>query len=119
MKMNRVLLMLLVLVGFAIAPSAEEKKETPAAADASPIKEIPNRPKGEYATVNGIKMYYEIFGKGEPLLMIHGGSASIESWFEQLPELSKTYRVIAPDSLGHGRTQDSTNALSYKLMASD
>src|SRR5436190_23902147 len=118
MKMNRVLVMLLVLVGFIVAPSAEEKKDAPAA-DASPIKEIPNRPKGEYATVNGIKMYYEIFGKGEPLLMIHGGSASIESWFEQLPELAKTYRVIAPDSRGHGRTQDSTNALSYKLMASD
>ncbi len=120
MKMNRVLLMLLVFVGSAVANAAEQKSIKDAPSDeANAVHEIPNRPKGEYATVNGIKMYYEIFGKGEPLLLIHGGSASIESWFNQIPELAKNFRVIAPDSRGHGRTQDSTNALSYKLMATD
>ena len=119
MKMNRVVLALSVIACLAIVRAEDQSiKDTPAS-EASPIQEIPNRPKGEYATVNGIKMYYEILGKGEPLLLIHGGSATIESWFEQLPELTKSFRVIAPDSRGHGRTQDSTNALSYKLMASD
>lgn len=118
--MNRAISILTAAVFFAAANAEEPTSiKDPPADHANPFKEIPNRPKGEYATVNGIKMYYEIFGKGEPLLLIHGGSASIESWFEQLPELAKHYRVIAPDSRGHGRTQDSTNDLSYKLMAAD
>jgi len=119
MKINHVVATSLILTLLVVACSGESTVKTPPPGDDNPIKEIPNRPKGEYKTVNGIKMYFETFGAGEPLLLIHGGSASIESWFNQIPELQKGYRVIAPDSRAHGRTQDSTNALSYKLMASD
>lgn len=83
------------------------------------IKEIPNRPKGERAKVNGIEMYYETFGEGEPLLMIHGGGATIESWFCQIPEFSKRFKVIAADSRGHGRTNDADGPIDFDRMSSD
>jgi pimeloyl-ACP methyl ester carboxylesterase len=83
------------------------------------IKEIPNRPKGERAKVNGIEMYYEIFGEGEPLLLIHGGGATIESWFCQIPEFAGKYKVIAADSRGHGRTSDADGPINFEVMAAD
>ncbi len=83
------------------------------------IKEIPNRPQGERAKVNGIEMYYETFGEGEPLLMIHGGGATIESWFCQIPEFSKRFKVIATDSRGHGRTNDADGPINFDLMSAD
>lgn len=83
------------------------------------IPEIPNRPQGQRVAVNGIEMYYEIFGEGEPLLLIHGGAATIESWFGQIPVFSKKFKVIAPDSRGHGRTNDAPGPIDFKLMASD
>ena len=83
------------------------------------IKEIPNRPKGERAKVNGIEMYYETFGQGDPLLMIHGGGATIESWFCQIPEFSKRFKVIAADSRGHGRTNDAEGPINFDLMTAD
>ena len=87
--------------------------------DSITIKEIPNRPKGERAKVNGIEMYYEIFGEGDPLLMIHGGGATIESWFCQIPEFSKRFKVIATDSRGHGRSTDGTGPINFNLMSAD
>ena len=83
------------------------------------IKEIPNRPKGERAKVNGIEIYYETFGQGEPLLLIHGGGATIESWFCQIPEFSKRFKVIAADSRGHGRTNDAEGPINFDLMTAD
>jgi pimeloyl-ACP methyl ester carboxylesterase len=77
------------------------------------------RAKGHYAEVNDIRMYYEIYGKGEPVLFLHGGTAFIESFMFQIPFFAKYYRVIAADSRAHGRTKDSEQPLSYRLMASD
>jgi pimeloyl-ACP methyl ester carboxylesterase len=78
-----------------------------------------NSEAGNYAMVNGIKMYYELYGEGDPVLLIHGGRGSIENFGLQIPELSKHFRIIAPDSRAHGRTSDSDQPLSYALMASD
>jgi len=75
--------------------------------------------KGQYANINDIKMYYEIHGEGEPLLLLHGGLGFIETFYNQIPNLAKEFRVIAVDSRGHGRTTDSDKPLSYSLMASD
>jgi pimeloyl-ACP methyl ester carboxylesterase len=74
---------------------------------------------GKYTFINGIKMYYEVYGEGDPVLLIHGGRGSIENFCLQIPELSKHFRIIAPDSRAHGRTTDSDQPLSYALMASD
>ena len=83
------------------------------------IQDIPNRPEGEYLSVNGIELYCEIFGEGEPLLLIHGGAATIESWFFQIPEFAGKFKVIVPDARGHGRTRDVEGPIDFKNMAAD
>jgi pimeloyl-ACP methyl ester carboxylesterase len=78
-----------------------------------------NQQVGRYAAVNDIKVYYEIYGAGEPLLLLHGNSGSIENFAFQIPELSKHFRVIAVDSRAQGKSTDSNQEITYALMASD
>ena len=78
-----------------------------------------NKQAGKYIDVNDIKIYYEIYGKGEPLLLMHGNSGSIENFVFQIPELSKHFKVIAVDSRAQGRSTDSEKEITYALMASD
>src|SRR5882762_9855620 len=72
-----------------------------------------------YAPVNGLKMYYEIHGTGEPLILLHGGLGATELFGEILPLLANTRQVIAVDLQGHGRTADIDRPLSYEAMADD
>lgn len=74
-----------------------------------------------YASVNGLQMYYEIHGEGDPPLMhIHGGFSTIDIDFGRvLPALSTTRRVIAAELQGHGRTADIDRPLSYAHMGDD
>lgn len=74
---------------------------------------------GKYINISDIKVYCEIYGEGEPLLLLHGNSGSIESFIYQIPELSKHFKVIAVDSRAQGRTTDSEKEITYALMASD
>lgn len=74
---------------------------------------------GGYAPVHGLKMYYEIHGQGQPLILIHGGLGSSDMFAAILPELSKGHKVIAVDLQAHGRTADVDRALSYEAMADD
>jgi len=78
-----------------------------------------NHGKGQYVQIDDIVIYYEIHGKGQPLLLLHGGLAFIESYYKIIPELAANFQVIAPESRGHGRTTDSDKPLSYRLMADD
>jgi len=77
------------------------------------------RIEGKYANVNGIRMYFEEYGSGYPLVLIHGGISSIQMWEKQLPVFSKHFRVIAVDSRGHGKSTNPKGKLHYKLMADD
>jgi pimeloyl-ACP methyl ester carboxylesterase len=72
-----------------------------------------------YAPVNGLKMYYEIHGSGEPLILLHGGLGATEMFGEVLPQLSKNRQVIAVDLQAHGRTADIDRPLSFQAMADD
>lgn len=74
---------------------------------------------GKYVNVNDIKLYYEVYGEGDPVLLIHGGGGSIQNFELQIPELSKHFKVIAVDSRAQGRTSDSDQEITYSLMASD
>jgi len=74
---------------------------------------------GHYVTVRGFKMYYEIYGKGEPLLLIHGNAGSINNFSGQIPYFAQNYQVIVADSRSHGKSVDATDSLSYEMMAED
>lgn len=78
-----------------------------------------NPQSGHYANVNGIKMYYEVYGKGQPLLLIHGNGGSVRSSSSQIPFFSKQYHVIVVDSRGQGKTNDNSDSLTYSLMTED
>lgn len=73
-----------------------------------------------YADVNGLHLYYEVHGEGEPLVLLHGGMLSIElSWSELLPELASTHEVVAVELQGHGRTADVDREITPAALASD
>jgi pimeloyl-ACP methyl ester carboxylesterase len=71
------------------------------------------------APVNGIKIYYAIWGDGSSLILLHGGLGNTEYFGGQVPEFAKQYRVIAMDSRGHGRSTRDAQPYSYDLMAKD
>jgi pimeloyl-ACP methyl ester carboxylesterase len=71
------------------------------------------------AAVNGIKIWYAEFGRGEPVILLHGGLANASYWGNQVPVLAKHYRVIVMDSRGHGRSTRNGAPFGYDLMASD
>jgi pimeloyl-ACP methyl ester carboxylesterase len=76
--------------------------------------------KSGYLQVNGIKMYYEIRGEGDPLVLIHGGGSTIESTFGRvLPMLAENFRVIAVEMQAHGRTGDRDAPESFEQDADD
>jgi pimeloyl-ACP methyl ester carboxylesterase len=73
-----------------------------------------------YAPVNGIKVYYEVYGEGKPLVLLHGAFMTIEmNWGQLIPELSKTRKVIAIELQGHGHTPFSDRKLDIATLASD
>ena len=73
-----------------------------------------------YSDVNGIKMYYEIYGQGKPLVLIHGGGSTIQSTFEKaIPFLAKNRKVIAVELQAHGRTSDRNQDSSFEQDADD
>ena len=72
-----------------------------------------------YAPVNGLKLYYELHGTGEPLILLHGGLGSIEMLAELLPAFSRTRRVIAVDLQGHGRTGDIDRPITCEALGDD
>lgn len=78
-----------------------------------------NEAVGKYLDVNGIKLYYEIYGHGDPLLLIHGNGGSIESFNNQIPYFSQKYKVIAVDSRAQGKSIDLQDTLSFEMMADD
>jgi pimeloyl-ACP methyl ester carboxylesterase len=84
-----------------------------------PTPTLPKPDQSGLAPVNGIKIWYAVFGRGPPVLMIHGGLANSDYWGHQVRALSKDYRVIVMDSRGHGRSTRDAKPYGYHLMASD
>ncbi|KXX67448.1 alpha/beta fold hydrolase [Flammeovirga sp. SJP92] len=74
---------------------------------------------GKYMNIDQVKFYYEIYGKGFPLLLLHGNGQSIEDFAYQIPVLAKKFKVIAVDTRGHGRSNEDGSELSYSLFADD
>lgn len=73
-----------------------------------------------YAPVNGIKIYYEVYGEGRPIVLLHGAFYTIDmNWGQLIPDLSKTRKVIAIELQGHGHTPFSDRKLAITTLASD
>ena len=84
--------------------------------------EEPQRPdaSGNYATVNGLRMYYEVHGSGDPVVLLHGAFMTItNNWTGWIGELSKTRKVIAVEMQGHGRTADIPRDITSENLADD
>jgi pimeloyl-ACP methyl ester carboxylesterase len=81
----------------------------------APAEEV----KGKFAEINGIQMYYEIHGEGEPLLLLHGFNYSGSAWNEFIDAFAEQYKVIVPDLRGHGRSTNPTGKFTHKQSALD
>jgi pimeloyl-ACP methyl ester carboxylesterase len=74
---------------------------------------------GSYVTINGLDMYYEVLGVGEPLVMCHGGMSTIGDFQRIIPALAARRQVIALERQGHGHTADIDRPLRFDYMADD
>ena len=74
---------------------------------------------GQRVAVNGMQMYYEVSGSGEPLVVLHGAYMNIATMGEIIPALAKTHRVYALEFQGHGRTTDIDRPITYQNLADD
>src|SRR6476469_10592735 len=86
----------------------------------SPVASGQPKPTTGYAPVGGLKMYYEIHGSGEPVVLLHGAFMAItDDWRVWINELAKTHKVIALEMQGHGRTGDIARDITYENLADD
>jgi pimeloyl-ACP methyl ester carboxylesterase len=109
----------LPVCGGDVPTAASAKSGSPVALSDPPETGAFTEP-GHYASVHGLKMYYEVHGKGPALLVLHGGMCSIPVWPEAIEYFSKEYQVIAPEQMGHGRTADDpSRPMEYHAMAED
>jgi len=80
---------------------------------------LPSSTQSGYAQVNGVRIWYAVFGHGQPVILLHGGLANSNYWGHLVPALSNEFQVIVVDSRGHGRSTRNVEPLGYGLMASD
>lgn len=80
--------------------------------------ELSPRDRG-YVRANGLDVYYEEYGSGEPLVLLHGGTATSKMWGQHITAFAERFRVIAPDTRGHGNTDNPTGEFSYRMLADD
>jgi len=76
-------------------------------------------PTGAYVDVNGMQMYYEVSGEGDPLVVLHGAYMNIPSMGEIIPRLAETHKIYAIEFQGHGRTEDIDRPITYPNLADD
>jgi len=87
--------------------------------DTTPVRYGANPAAGRTFTHDGLTLYYETYGSGEPLLLIHGNGGSIGDFAAQIPFFRTRYRVIAMDSRDQGKSSNSSGSLTYEKMTDD
>lgn len=120
-KLFSLLVPVLFLYGFALSQDDFEKLQKEFEKMMNDPKNVygKNKTTGKYYTIRGIKMYTEVYGQGQPLLIIHGNGGSINNFIKQIPYFSKKYKVIVADSRAQGKSTDKGDSLSYEMMADD
>jgi pimeloyl-ACP methyl ester carboxylesterase len=102
-----------------ISCSSEKKQDTTNQPMNSPSDDTMAFSTG-YSEVNGLKMYYEIYGQGKPLVLLHGGGSTIQTTFGRvIPMLAKNRQVIGVELQAHGRTDDRDTGISFEQDADD
>ena len=98
----------------------KENQETSTTVKDTTMSQSMNPTETGYADVNGLKMYYEVYGSGKPLVMLHGAFMTIPlNWSHFIPLLAKDRKVIVTELQGHGRTKDIDRAITSEGMADD
>jgi len=86
----------------------------------SAVGSAQQKPTTGYAPINGLKMYYEVHGSGDPVVLLHGSFMTItNNWTDWIEALSRTRKVIAVELQGHGRTADIKRDFSFEALADD
>ncbi|RZJ68975.1 alpha/beta hydrolase [Flavobacterium sp.] len=99
-------------------PTVEKSADIGAKVD-SAMKNSPYRNSGKFFEIRGFKMYVETYGKGDPILMLHGNGGDINNFVFQIGYFSKDHLVIVPESRAQGKSVDKKDSLSYEMMADD
>jgi pimeloyl-ACP methyl ester carboxylesterase len=81
--------------------------------------ETTTAPVADYVDAGGLRTYYEVLGEGDPLVMLHGGFASVNTFAGFTPLVAQGYRVYSPERRGHGRMPDTPGPITYESMADD
>lgn len=111
-------LRVLVLIA-ALAPGIAGAQTTTARATTPAVRYGANPAAGHTFTHDGVRLYYEVYGAGEPLLVVHGNGGSIADLGAQIAHFRRRYKVIAMDSRDQGRSGDSPDTLTYEKMTDD
>ncbi|HTE27474.1 alpha/beta fold hydrolase [Flavitalea sp.] len=128
MTFFRVVIVIVVIVGAIIVgasmtscqPQPKENQAASAASGDSIFSQKTKATDSGYANVNGLKMYYEVYGNGKPLVLLHGSYMNIPlNWSHIIPLLAKDRKIIVAEMQGHGRTRDISREISYEGMADD
>jgi pimeloyl-ACP methyl ester carboxylesterase len=109
----RITAFLVILLAAAAAKAAPQWLTLP------PTPSLPPAATSGYAPVNGIRIWYAIFGRGAPVVLLHGGLANANYWGNQVRRLQRYYQVVVMDSRGHGRSTRDARPYGYDLMAGD
>lgn len=83
------------------------------------IKYGDNKEAGRYIVLNGVKHYYEVYGEGQPMLLIHGNSTGIPAWTHQIPYFTGKYKIYAIDCRGRGKSDFGPDTLNFRQIAAD
>src|ERR1700754_3388121 len=113
MPLRHLVIALLVTVSITAARAAPQWLSLP------PTPTLPKATQSGLAPVNGVRIWYAVFGRGEPVIMLHGGLANSNYWGHQVRALQRRYQVIVMESRGHGRSSRNQEPYGYDLMASD
>jgi pimeloyl-ACP methyl ester carboxylesterase len=113
MMLRNLFTALLVTVTLSAAQAAPRWLNLP------PTPTLPEAAQSGLAPVNGVKIWYAVYGRGEPVILLHGGLANANYWSHQVRALQRHYQVIVMESRGHGRSSRNGEPYGYDLMASD
>ena len=113
--MKKILFLVLLVVGLIGNTQAESLQWM----TLPPTPTLPKAIQSGYAPINGVRIWYAVYGRGKPVILLHGGLANSNYWGNQVPVLAKHYQVIVMDSRGHGRSTRNSQAYSYDLMTTD